>query len=198
VAVTSTILADQTARPSRREIVLALLGTASRLVVGLLVILLMLWLVPDAADQRFVLPVSLAVIASVGYVVFFRRQLKKVYHAKFPTLRAVEALVLVAAMFLAIFTVLYVLISLRDPDAFTEPLTSFSGYYFSLTVLSTVGFGDISPVATGARAVTMVQMALDLVFIAVVIRVVGSTARKALDARRSGPDLPTTAEALGD
>ncbi len=171
-------------RPSRRELVLALAGSAIRIASGGLVIILMLWLVPDAPDARFVVPLSMAVVATAAYVWFFMREVKKITRAKYPSLAAAEALVLVAAMFLAIFAIFYVLISLHDPSAFTEELTSFSGYYFALTVLSTVGFGDITPVTTGARSVAMVQMALDLVFIAVVFRVISSTARRALEMRR--------------
>ena len=105
------------------------------------------------------------------------------YGAKFPSLRAGEALILVAAMFLAMFAMVYVLISERDPASFTEPLDAFTSYYFALTVLATVGFGDITPVDTLARSLTMVQMALDLVFIAVVIRVIGAVTKKALGNR---------------
>jgi voltage-gated potassium channel len=47
-------------------------------------------------------------------------------------------------------------------------------------VLATVGFGDIAPNSVPARSVTMVQMALDIAFIAVLIRVMGGAAKKAL------------------
>ena len=102
------------------------------------------------------------------------------YKARYPTLRAVEALILTATMFLAIFAMVYVMISVSDPSAFSEPLDSFNAYYYSLTVLATVGFGDIAPNTVPARSVTMVQMALDIAFIAVLIRVMGGAAKKAL------------------
>jgi voltage-gated potassium channel len=106
--------------------------------------------------------------------------LRGVYKSRYPTLRAIEALILTAAMFLAIFSMLYVTISLDSPTAFSEPLDSFNAYYFALTVLATVGFGDIAPNSVPARSVTMVQMALDIAFIAVLIRVMGGAAKKAL------------------
>ena len=111
------------------------------------------------------------------------RQIRGVYKARYPTLRAAEALILIAAMFLAIFSIVYVTISLEDPSSFTEPLDSFSAYYYALTVLATVGFGDIAPTTVPARSVTMVQMALDIAFIAVLIRVMGGAAKKALQLR---------------
>lgn len=172
-------------RPSRREMAVAIIGVTVRLILGFLVITFMLTLVPDSPDGRMVAPISVAVFGTILYTVVSRRQLRRITHSRFPTLMAVEALVLLAALFLAIFAMVYVAISLFDARAFTEPLDAFTSYYFALTVLATVGFGDITPVTTTARAVTMVQMALDLVFIAVLIRVVTSAARKGL-ARRSG------------
>ena len=147
-----------------------------------------------AVDGRFALPLLVAVAATALYIWFFRRQVRLVAQARFPTLRAVEALILVAAMFLALFSMIYVMVSLSDPPAFTEPLDPFTGYYFSLTVLATVGFGDITPVTTLARSITMVQMALDLAFIAVVIRVFTTSARRALIARGEATGTLTDSE----
>jgi voltage-gated potassium channel len=170
-------------RPTRREIVVAVLQVILRMFLGFWVIVLMLNMVPDTPDGRVIFPALIALTSIAVYGWFFRRQLKSIDASRFPTLRAAEALVLVAAMFLAIFAMIYVMISQAHSDAFTEPLDPFTGYYFALTVLATVGFGDITPVSTGARSVTMVQMALDLAFIAVLIRVVGGAARRAVEKR---------------
>lgn len=168
-------------------------ATVVRLFLGFWLIFGILQLVPADADGRFALPLIVAVLATVLYIWFFRRQVRMVAHAKFPTLRAVEALILVAGMFLALFSMIYVMVSLSDPASFTEVLDPFTGYYFSLTVLATVGFGDITPTTSLARSITMVQMSLDLAFIAVVIRIFTSSARRALQARGepSGPATDT-------
>lgn len=180
-------------RPTRREIIKAVLMTALRMMIGFWVIFFTLTLVPDTPNGMFAIPLGLAVLAVIFYIWFFKRQLAGVYKARFPTLRAAEALVLVAAMFLAVFAMVYVMISLNDPGAFTEELSPFNSYYFALTVLATVGFGDITPVTTLARSVTMVQMALDLVFVAVLLRIVGTAAKKALQERHEHTQLPTAA-----
>ena len=49
-----------------------------------------------------------------------------------------------------------------------------------MTVLATVGFGDITPVTIPARSVAMVQMGFDIAFIAVAVRIVSGTANQAL------------------
>ncbi|MDO8307346.1 MAG: potassium channel family protein [Actinomycetota bacterium] len=171
------------AQLSRRELALVSLQTAARLLIGFAFIFWLMSLAPESPEESAVYPVAMAVGGSAIYAVFFVRQLRGVYKARFPTLRAVEALILTATMFLAIFSVFYVVISVDNPDAFSEPLNSFSAYYFALTVLATVGFGDISPTTVPARAVTMAQMALDIAFIAVLIRVMGGAAKKALQER---------------
>lgn len=172
-------------RPSRRELVWAIVGVTVRLVVGFIVITFMLTLVPDTPDGRMVAPVAVALVGVVIYIVISRRELRRITRSKFPTLMAAESIVLLAALFLAVFAMVYVAISLFDDKAFSEPLDAFSSFYFALTVLATVGFGDITPVTTPARAVTMVQMALDLVFIGVLIRVVSTATRKGLAGRSS-------------
>lgn len=171
-------------KPTKRELVIAIIGTIARLIIGFILIAFMLTLVPETPDGRMLAPIAVAFIGTAVYIVFSRRQLRKITHARFPNLMAAEALVLLAAMFLAVFAMIYVAISQFNERAFTEPLDAFTSFYFALTVLATVGFGDITPVTTMARSVTMIQMALDLVFIALLIRVVSSAARKGLTHRK--------------
>jgi len=177
---------------------MAVLATTVRIVIAFALIGLILSLVPDVPDGRILVPVILVAGAIAMYVWYFRHQVKSIYGARYPTLRAVESIILVAAMFLAIFALFYVTISVNDRAAFTEPLDAFNGYYFSLTVLATVGFGDITPVTFGARLATMVQMALDLAFIGVAFKVIGGAARSALQTRKEAPDMPVAAEAVED
>jgi hypothetical protein len=65
--------------------------------------------------------------------------------------------------------------------------------YFTITVFSTVGFGDIVPVTDGARVATMVQMVGDLLVVGLVLRVMlgavkaGRERRAAASARLPGP-----------
>lgn len=176
----------QTARRlDRRQLALALLQTFMRLALGSAIIVVMMLLVPEKPEVSLAVPIVIAVGSTALYGWFFVHQIKGVYKAKYPTLRAGEALILVAAMFLGIFAMVYVMISSTNPTAFTEELDPFNAYYFSLTVLATVGFGDITPATTVARSVTMVQMAVDIAFIAILIRIMGGAAKKTLEARQA-------------
>jgi hypothetical protein len=55
--------------------------------------------------------------------------------------------------------------------------------YFTVTVFSTVGFGDITAKTDGARALVSVQMILDLILIASVARLLVTAARTSLGSR---------------
>jgi voltage-gated potassium channel len=75
------------------------------------------------------------------------------------------------------------MLSTADASAFSEDLDHFTAYYFSLTILATVGFGDITPVSNVARATAMVQMAIDIAFIAVLVRIISSVATNTIKSR---------------
>lgn len=141
-------------------------------------------LVPETADYTLWRPIAIVIVGVTIYVVFYRRQLRRVSNSKYPIVAGLEALILVAVMFLAFFAGGYVMMSAADQSSFSEPLDHFNAFYFALTVLATVGFGDITPVQSGARALCMVQMAIDIGFIAVLVRSVSSAAQSSSAYRR--------------
>ena len=121
--------------------------------------------------------------ALVGLAGLYGWQLNSILHARFPALRAAESLSLSLPLFVLLFAAAYVLIGSGDPDAFTEPLSRLDAVYFTITVLATVGFGDIAAVSETARAVVTLQMIAGLVLLGVV-------ARAFLDAVRTGRANP--------
>lgn len=163
-----------------------MLASAARVVFGLAFIGVALALVPERPDGTVVFPVALVAVGVGFYVWFFSRQIRRIRASRYPYIQAAEATILVAAMFLAVFAAFYVVISTADPNAFTEQLDHFSAYYFALTVLATVGFGDITPVTTVARATAMVQMAIDIALVAVIVRIVFTTAKQSVQ-RKAAP-----------
>lgn len=155
-----------------------------RTILGFAAIIWALSLVPETADYSLWRPVTIMIVGVTAYVIFYRRQLRRVSNSRFPMVVALEALILVAVMFLAVFAGIYVMMSASDPTSFSEPLDHFNAFYFALTVLATVGFGDITPVQSDARLVCMVQMAIDIGFIAVLVRSVSSAAQSSSAYRR--------------
>ncbi len=160
-----------------------LAGSILRTLLGFLAIFWALSLVPQNPDASLWRPISIVVVAFGVYTILFRRQMRRIENSRFPAVTSLEAMILIATMFLAFFASMYVMMSAGDPSSFTEPLSHFTAFYFALTVLATVGFGDITPVSDGARLVCMLQMAIDIVFIAALVRVISSAAQKSSAAK---------------
>jgi voltage-gated potassium channel len=120
-------------------------------------------------------------IALVGAVVFW--QLRRIAQALLPELRSIEGLGVIVAVFLVTFSSTYLAMSHQAATTFTMTLDHIQALYFTISVFSTVGFGDITPRTDAARLVVSAQMLLDLVVIGAVVRIIFNAARN----RVSGP-----------
>ena len=106
----------------------------------------------------------------VVIVIVVGLQFRAIQAARFPALRAIEGFALILPLLLLGFAATYVRMSTADPDAFSQPLDRVGGVYFSMTILSTVGFGDIAATTNTARITVMMQMLADVIVIGVVAR----------------------------
>jgi voltage-gated potassium channel len=173
---------------NRKALIRELIFTFFRTAALVLLIALILSRTPEEQNFQSVgVIIGMIVLASI-YVLFFLRSIRAVQKSKFPNIRAGEAMLSSGILLLAIFASIYSEMSLQDSAAFTETLTPFSSMYFSLTILATVGFGDIAPVTVPARSVAMAQMVLDLVFIGVLVRVFTSVAKRSLASRSTSQE----------
>jgi voltage-gated potassium channel len=134
------------------------------------------FLLPIGHESSFRALVRLgADIALVGGV--FAWQIGRINSSELPELRAVEALGIVIALFLALFSAIYLSLSHEQAATFTQPLDHARALYFTITVFSTVGFGDIAPRTDPSRLIVSAQMLLDLAIIGVVVRVLFNAAK---------------------
>jgi len=114
-------------------------------------------------------------VALIGAVMFW--QLRRISQALLPELRSIEGLGVIIAVFLVAFSSTYLAMSHEAATTFTMGLDHIQALYFTITVFSTVGFGDITPRTDAARLVVSIQMLLDLVVIGAVVRIIFSAAR---------------------
>jgi hypothetical protein len=136
------------------------------------------------------IPVTIAGL--VLFTLIFLRQLRRVYRADFPVLRAVEALVLLLLLFLVLFAAIAVLLESQQAGSFSESLTKVDGFYFSVTTLATVGYGDITAVSEVARVIVTIQMVANLVLIYVALRAIAqAVTRSRLEGRGRAMGLPS-------
>jgi len=105
-------------------------------------------------------------------------QVRAIIASEHPGIRASYALASSTPTFLLLFSAAYVILSLNDSRAFSEPLSRSDSIYFTVTVFSTVGFGDITPVTEPARLVVVGQMILDLVVIGLGVRLILSAVQR--------------------
>jgi hypothetical protein len=114
-------------------------------------------------------------VALIGAV--FAWQIRRISVAELPELRAIEALGIVIVLFLIAFSGIYLGMSHEARLTFTERLDQTRALYFTISVFSTVGFGDITPRTDAARLVVSAQMLLDLAIIGAVVRLIFNAAR---------------------
>jgi hypothetical protein len=170
-------------RHRRRVLIKAL--SRILLLVAAVVVLYFVWPeggTPDTALEWVAVVVGLAVFIGV-----FVWEVGEITSAELPATRAVEALAVVATLFVVMVSTLYLIIDGQVEGSFSEPLTRMGALYFTVTVFATVGFGDISPVTDGARAAVTAQMVLNAVFIGLLVKVIFGAAQATL--RRDDPAL---------
>ena len=138
-------------------------------------------------------PVTL-VVGLVILLAVTAYQLRAIVRAKYPAVRAVVALASTVPLFVLLFASVYFVMARASPANFgPHQLTRTDALYFTVTVFSTVGFGDIAPVSQGARLVVTAQMMLDLLVLGLGIRVFVGAVQ--LGRRQSpaatGPGIPS-------
>ncbi len=172
----------------RRQVVLgALRSHASTVVLVALYYLLPL---------NYLADVPLAVILVVGLLLLLTVaawQLRQVIDARYPAVRASEALATTVPLFLLLFASAYFVMARASPGNFsTHPLTRTDSLYFTVTTFSTVGYGDITATSQAARLVVTAQMMLDLLALGLGIRAFVGAVQFARQAHpdSSGPAAP--------
>lgn len=157
--------------------------TRAALVLGATLLFYALIPVESASSTVWIVAVScLGLVLVIG--VFFH-QFGRIENADRPGATAIESLVLVVGLFLTLFALIYVTISASNADAFTQSLDKVGGIYFSVTILTTVGYGDIAPVTDATRILVTIQMLLDIALIGAAVKLLGMKA-KAVQQRRFG------------
>jgi voltage-gated potassium channel len=169
---------DLSALVPRRLVVRALLRATVTATV--LVVLYFTLPLTGSLDGSAALLLALGLLGFAGVVTW---QVRAVLRSEYPGLRAVEALASAIPLFLLVFAAAYLRIADADAGAFSEPLSRTDALYFTITVFSTVGFGDITPRADLARVATMVQMLGDLLVVGLVLRVMFGAVKAGLQRR---------------
>ena len=102
--------------------------------------------------------------------------------------------VTVTGLALLLFAATYYAMARSDPGTFSvSGLTRTDTLYFTVTVFSSVGFGDISATSQTGRVVVTLQMVLDLIVLGLGVRVFVGAVRLGRERRTAG-SLPAGPE----
>ena len=170
----------------------AWLHTVAVLAVAWVVLVGVYYLVPtgvvpasrSGADSFLRLGAGVALFAAI-----LAGQARRIIRAELPGLRAVEVLGVVIPCSWSSSRRVWSL-SHASAAMFTERLDHTRALYFTITVFSTVGFGDITPRADLARIIVSIQMLLNLVILGSVVRLLLNAAQIGLTRARDHSDQP--------
>jgi len=169
-------LADLSTRDRRR----ALARTAAEITGAWIILVGGFYIVPVGAgtDASILLRIAICVVL---LVLVLGWQSRRIATSDVPELRAATSLGVIIPLFFVMFATIYLSMSHASATVFTKDLDHTRALYFTITVFSTVGFGDITPTTDPARIVVSVQMILDLIIIGGVVRVLLNAARAGLN-----------------
>lgn len=168
---------DETVQAARRSAV------RSAALVGVLAVC---FAVLPLQGDRWWLGVLIGAAVLAAMVPLMLRCVRRVLGSDRPGLEALEALVLLSGMLVVGFAAIYFAMN-RDGDQLAGLDTRIDALYFTMTTLSTVGFGDITASGQAARLVVTGQIVCNLVFVGVAVRVFVGAARRA---GWRAPDVP--------
>jgi voltage-gated potassium channel len=185
------------ARLSRRRVMQSALRAAGSATVLVAVYYLLPLDQSSTSAAVAILPIGLAVL--IAMVLW---QVRTIIKSQYPGMRAVEALATSLSLFLLLFATTYFVLAKISADSFSQPLTRTDALYFTVTVFSTVGFGDITPMTEVARLVVAGQMVTDVVIIGLGARIIVGAVRIGQrwrsDSRKGEESAGTDSPATGD
>ena len=121
-------------------------------------------------DRWWVMCVGLGAVIFLGLGPFIVRRLRRVLTSEHPLVDAAVSLVLTLTILVTSFAALYYAMAKAGPGQMSGIATRTDALYFVVTMVSTVGFGDITAVGQTARAIVTINMVLNLVFIGITLR----------------------------
>jgi voltage-gated potassium channel len=154
--------------PAKRRRLVA--GAVARVVLIAAVLVVLYYVLPldRPWDSHTAVRLVIGLLVVAAVVVW---GVKIITGSRYPGVRAAEALALALPVFLLLFASTYFVMERNSAANFTQPMTRTDALYFTVTVFSTVGFGDITAKSETARVVLIVQMLGDLVFLGAGARV---------------------------
>jgi voltage-gated potassium channel len=148
-----------------------------RLFLGALGMVVVYYAVPVGTQHstaRLVISVllTLAGIAALGWAIV--TQLRRQLHSRSED---VHSLLMLLCLVAVVFALGYYVLDQQSPSQLSGVATRTDSLYFTLSTLTTVGFGDVHAQGQLARGLVILQLLFDVVFVAALVSTVASTFR---------------------
>lgn len=131
--------------------------------------------------------VGVVILGLLGYAIVRQLRLHLDDNA-----RRVDGLIAAIVLAVVVFAMAFYALEDRRPEQIVGLHTRLDSLYFTVATLTTVGFGDIHAVGQTARAIVLVQMVFNVVFIATAVALLSS---RVSDAARNRAEERRTPEA---
>lgn len=108
------------------------------------------------------LVVAIVAVVLVAWAILgqYRRQLQG------EEVASLQSLALLAVLAVSLFSLGFLLLQDASPEEFVGLVTKTDALYFSLSSISTVGYGDVHAAGQTARVLVSVQLVFNLIFLA--------------------------------
>ena len=150
-------------------------------IANLVAVLVIYFAIPVEGEQRvgaMVLGITLSFVAALVSAGLVLRELRG------STGISGTHLIVAAEVVLVVFAFTYYLLSANESNQMVGVSTRLDALYFSMTTMTTVGYGDVHASGQLARGIVTVQLAFDVLFIALL----GAVARRRFAARSGEKD----------
>jgi voltage-gated potassium channel len=167
--------------------------------VGVLILVGYFVLPMDSPGVSGTIVLAVGLLLAVGAVVW---QVRMIVNHPFPRVGAYEGLLAGIPLLLCVFATSYYVVGVTQVDSFTQSMNKVGAMYFTVTVFSTVGFGDITAKTDLARSLVTVQMMITLVVLGLVVKLLTAAVNVGLKRQSAkhpnpGPDPGQSAPAPG-
>lgn len=166
--------------PGSRSIAQELTAFGARTSVMIVLLTACYYVLPDDGpfeDLQSGLRAGWSLAALIAFALVLRIQVRTIRRPS--VWGRAEALLTVLYLLILAFAISYDRMAGTGGDVFAGINNRTDALYFTVTVVSTVGFGDIHAVSTGARAVVTVQMLVNVFFVGAALRLLGGAANRA-------------------
>ncbi len=165
--MTTTVLENPTPQQRRGVVV----HTVLRAVLTTVLLVAVYFMLP--LDKALTTSTILLLIGClIALVVIVAWRIRQIVESDRPALRAIEILSAAFPLYILVFAVAYYLAERASPGSFSQTMDRTGALYFSMTVISTVGFGDIVAKTDIARIVVTTQMFLNLIVLGLGAKVI--------------------------